>query len=1641
MPQDINSKVNPIGGETGKPGGASGAPSKSDLTSINKWIDSLKENLYISDKFEKVREKIRKHFVDETKLTDKYVKGIIKENTNIKVQTKLLKENLETSKKVLQLNAKKAKKQLFGQNFDTLVSARSVIKQIGHSIKEDIEGELEEVDELLGKNRLGWIAVGAATIYASKKTYEYVESVADAAVNFATYRKNLQSVANSTLIAPKGVDQLEEVRENLGQTTKQFSEFVDIARSSAFPNAAEDLQKVSEALKTQFGEDQNQRLRQYVDLLNEIPSIDTDLSITATLDDKANAVVNLVEAGKLDVALDLQSAGLLGGTAAPQTDQQKRDSALLNATEEMEAGVENIKQSILQYLPADAIKFATIVGQVTLLAGTAYGALTTLGTIATLLKRPESSEAAKLAVQEQRKTNAELNQVTTGLKEVKAAVQGAKFLQKGGAGDGAAEVAGNLAVKGGGGKAALASLAVVAATTLVTAVIAKATSAVEPAAAGAGGAEAGNLAVQEESGSIIKEVAESTASIAAEEAARRAIGSVIEHKGISGLTAAAKGGAATLGEGAGAAKGFLSGASGAAKFAKGGIFAALTIAAEYAGTKLTDFGKNTVDSAKESKESFDVETSAADRLAASNNILKGSAAKAGGAVLKFGGSVAGLAATGATIGSVVPLIGTAVGGVVGALAGVGLGAKDFLSDFGSGIKEFNDELKPGFLKTALNLAIVGPLSLVGVDLSTIGGAMASAGEAIDDFFSSTDQKKQKEIDKQRLVFQKKLIAEDKKYLAEVRKGEDVFRKSAIAYELYRKQIGNAVNEASVATFKLGAELANLQEEIATNVTGSTEDFVKALSGATDAVTGKFNKFNTNLDDVRGRILNDNTLTAELRKKGLDLLHIQELNTLKNFTQEVERIATEFAKIPSIVLNNIKSELAEKQKEVASRRGGGEKDRATAVAAATENEARALDNFIESAKRLPDALSGIDKGIKAIEQNDKDVNKQGVAFLKKNAEDIKNLPEIKTDDIGDLTNESKEALKGFQSALNSEVEGAVKNLKNSGALSNSFSKVLEDKIKESEAKASAATKKVGDSSTEKGLIIAEAKAKIAASKEEADKAAISADLTKKIAKIDAEAATYQDAANIEEQKQYDLSLERIKQYADVLKSDKALSKTVDEIVAGNPAQDAQALQILQKRAAAAAEKDNNALGKELGDKQQVLQAVNQSLRVTETTALRTKSEASVRGSVLDNELKALEASDKTLESLDKIVDNSKDRQLAEAEQAKSLTDIEKFGKGGKPETSLKAVGEGIAAIQKKTGIAVKGYEANIKVLEKGKGDLDALLKKAEDSGDTGLADTIRSKIADKEIDIQKEGLKIDEAQNKSAEDTLSLVEKQADLQKSIISSQLSTAENVASTLSEIGATPGAILGAQKQVIALEKQRLDITQSEVDSLRKARDTETDPEIKAQRTVDLNKKINEFESQRLDLVKKTIGIQRDGYEKLVAIQLGQLRAQVGARSGIGSNAAIFGRNRVQLQSGLQVKGGSSTIAQRQAQIAGAASGLSNGQPVSQFGDTLGNNPSRSPNVRALQFNKAGITPGAQTPASGTVPASQVPATGASTVPTPGGPAATKGEANKVGVNIKTNVEVTFDTDMFKSKVRQFVLKDPDIQGGLAKIFVQVR
>lgn len=738
----------------------------------------------------------------------------------------------------------------------------------------------------IGVSNGALMGAGVAMVYLAGKASEVIGGFTSSRMSLAKYRQETLLSAKETLGFSKGA--LEGLRKSLSLTREQAKEYFKVVHQGAnqLGMAPSAIREVSEALQDTFGGDPTERLREYVDLLKDIPTLDTDLKVTASLDDQSAAIFDLAQKGKMETVIDLQAAGILGGTKAIEFDT--KDKTVIQAQQKTENRVQAINDTMMKYYPDWGPQFTAITDYMFKTFGAIGGGIAVLGA----MKAFAMTSAAK--------TIGGISKVDTSVLAVKASVDalGMKMGVKGrgpgvlgrnakgqfvrpgdkSAGDFMTRVTPAARLPGRNARGQFVKPGDKAAGDFMTRI----PKGPPPLPKGAAGV--GNELVALES-----TVAKTSSGIAN------------STKAISASTKGLAGGLRMVGK----------------------VGLGVGIALEAAGIAADILSDN---------------------LQESGHDIASAGTKAGSSLLKIGAA----AATGATIGAALGAIGGPLAFLtagIGAAVGAALGFVVNLDDLGSSMEKWGEGLSTRKKKVGgTEVSEFGPTlralgiaaEFVGGGLSEMGSQVAAAGkalwkatkfvtywgsglgttiEAFKALDKALDPKRAKafeEAGKSAAVLNKKMqeLSEASKDFE--KSSEEYIRGvmiSGLALQKEMSLLKKTFESGKFALVDFQASLAQVDIGALSEVGGSAESFGIAVDAAAAAVSTRFTMTTETLDKSRKRIAEDSKLQGEQRRQALDLLHKQEMEAVKQFVEGMRKTVEALYKSPQIIQSGLKREIS------------------------------------------------------------------------------------------------------------------------------------------------------------------------------------------------------------------------------------------------------------------------------------------------------------------------------------------------------------------------------------------------------------------------------------------------------------------------------------------------------------------------------------------------------------------------------------------------------------------------------------------------------------------------------------------------------------------------------------------------------------
>jgi hypothetical protein len=228
----------------------------------------------------------------------------------------------------------------------------------------------------IGATEGALIGAGVAVAFLATKLVGLIGEFQSAALEVAEFATEVSSVGRQTF-GEGSEEKIKAMRMEIGLTRIETEDFFDvlIAGSASGVASVDQMADAAGKLSNTFGMDVMPRLQEYVNLLEELPDIETDLEIGADFDDQAAALFALAQEGKVQTLIDLQAAGLAGGIAV---EANKEEIGLLNTAAAVDVKLESIQEGLLKFYPQVGPPLVALSG------GIAKGIALLAGGVATL---------------------------------------------------------------------------------------------------------------------------------------------------------------------------------------------------------------------------------------------------------------------------------------------------------------------------------------------------------------------------------------------------------------------------------------------------------------------------------------------------------------------------------------------------------------------------------------------------------------------------------------------------------------------------------------------------------------------------------------------------------------------------------------------------------------------------------------------------------------------------------------------------------------------------------------------------------------------------------------------------------------------------------------------------------------------------------------------------------------------------------------------------------------------------------------------------------------------------------------------------------------------------------------------------------
>jgi hypothetical protein len=810
----------------------------------------------------------------------------------------------------------------------------------------------------VGESSTGLIAMGVAASYAAGKLNEILSSAQGASVNFAKFRVEADILANTTLgLTARGLD---EVRDSLGVTSKNFGQFASIVKQGAQTGVAsiDELTEAGIKLREAYGGEQLDKLKEFVNLLNEIPALNPELKVNASFDQDSSNLLALAQKGKVEAFIELESAGLFGGQKTADDTEGKK---LLEAQTNTAKKVDDVYNTLSKYYPTWGPAFTASAGAITQVAtilGTGFAMVAAFKVF--FGKGNKTQQAIEKA---QLKTTDAVGKVEDAVRQSAAS----KLGSKGKTGRLKPRVSSRNAQTN---KAALSRLR-------QSGLKPKATLGIQPAG------EKGKIfkgfsdifkkskpkAADGSVASLLKKNTGSKTGKLFSKASSKLSGAATK-LGMAGGIIKKAGNRSLLKAGGKTGVKLASKAAGAAT----GIGAA-GLAFDLAGFALKEFSAS---------------------LEESGNKTAAGAAKAAGSLLSMAGDVATFTAVGA-------LIGGPFGAAIGAATGVVVGLASELGNVGDGMQSFARGLQQSengaYKYSALVRAGGVGIEVLGKTASYVGGVFKAAGENLaysasyvggklsdlGNWIIKSSAQLKKEEDQRKasvkaakeqeaaMLVSRRFSMEMNRTVVALKKEQKTRHASMLAFQKQFKQIGNIVKDSNFALVRFQKEIANVELDVFAKSGASLGMWDAALNKSIASTTSEFETLKEGFSSKKKDIQEDPNLRANERKLALEALHSEEMKAANNFVSGMQAAMSKFLKTPDIINDALERQIAGIQLDLlfGSSLGGGIDEYSSGLEAATGG----LDKLNERAGKAAEAIE------KAAAQREAQVSEQKKSAVK------------------------------------------------------------------------------------------------------------------------------------------------------------------------------------------------------------------------------------------------------------------------------------------------------------------------------------------------------------------------------------------------------------------------------------------------------------------------------------------------------------------------------------------------------------------------------------------------------------------------------------------------------------------------------------
>ena len=326
----------------------------SKLGELSKWTDSLSDAQKETNDFVLANYKLDGSLDAIIRKNDALGASILSAATATKEQVASMQESSRESRKV--------------------ASATDLVRKKIDEGKDSAEGFADG----LGANSGVMMGMAVAAIYLANKIADMGDAIVDARSELAKFNIDITALESQMSLAGF-TGSVKQVRGELDLTRDQTRALVDVMvdADKAGVIAADQFVQVARQMKDAFGGDQTERLKEFVDILKELPNVMEDFSASA---DPANIDAAVYALGQLGNLAEVADTFARMGIIEMDVEQLSReDKEFLDSIQQTNAVQESVKDVLLRELPAITPQVTAIAGTLVQVAGFAGAGFTAVG--------------------------------------------------------------------------------------------------------------------------------------------------------------------------------------------------------------------------------------------------------------------------------------------------------------------------------------------------------------------------------------------------------------------------------------------------------------------------------------------------------------------------------------------------------------------------------------------------------------------------------------------------------------------------------------------------------------------------------------------------------------------------------------------------------------------------------------------------------------------------------------------------------------------------------------------------------------------------------------------------------------------------------------------------------------------------------------------------------------------------------------------------------------------------------------------------------------------------------------------------------------------------------------------------------------